>query len=157
MENKEYRLRDALKPIMEHYDYILLDCPPALDYVTLNALTTANHVIIPLQCEFFAIEGILHLVNNIKGVQEKWNPSLDILGVLLTMYDRRYGMTHQVEDDIRKTFGDKVFKTVVPRNVRVAEAPSHGKPALFYDFNSTGAQAYLRVATEVVQKLENRG
>ena len=157
MENKEYRLRDALKPIMEHYDYILLDCPPALDYVTLNALTTANHVIIPLQCEFFAIEGILHLVNNIKGVQEKWNPDLDILGVLLTMYDRRYGMTHQVEDDIRKTFGDKVFKTVVPRNVRVAEAPSHGKPALFYDFNSTGAQAYLRVATEVVQKLENRG
>ena len=90
-------------------------------------------------------------------MHKKWNPSLDILGVLLTMYDRRYGMTHDVENDIRKNFGDKVFKTVIPRNVRVAEAPSHGKPALFYDFNSTGAQAYLRFATEVVQKLENRG
>lgn len=154
MENREYRLRDALRPIMEHYDYILLDCPPALGYITLNALTTANHVIIPLQCEFFPLEGVLHLIKNIKSVQEKWNPNLSILGVLLTMYDRRYGMTRDVENDVRATFGDQVFKTVVPRNVRVAEAPSHGKPALFYDFNSTGAQAYLRVATEVVQKLE---
>ena len=154
MENREYRLRDALRPIMEHYDYILLDCPPALGYVTLNALTTANHVIIPLQCEFFPLEGVLHLVKNIKSVQQKWNPDLSVLGVLLTMYDKRYGMTRDVENDVRATFGDQVFKTVVPRNVRVAEAPSHGKPALFYDFNSTGAQAYLRVATEVVQKLE---
>ncbi len=154
VDNREYRLRDALRPIMEHYDYILLDCPPALGYVTLNALTTANHVIIPLQCEFFALEGILHLVNNIDGIRQKWNPALDVLGVLLTMYDRRYGMTRDVEENIRETFGDKVFKTIVPRNVRVAEAPSHGKPALFYDFNSTGAQAYLRVATEVIQKLE---
>lgn len=155
MENREYRLRDALQPIMGHYDFILLDCPPALDYVTLNALTTANNVIIPLQCEFFALEGILHLVNSIKGVRQKLNPNLDVLGVLLTMYDRRYGMTREVEKNVRETFGDKVFRTVIPRNVRVAEAPSHGKPALFYDFNSTGAQAYLRVATEVVQKLEN--
>lgn len=154
IDNREYRLRDALHPIMEHYDYILLDCPPALGYITLNALTTANHVIIPLQCEFFALEGILHLVNNIDGIRQKWNPDLDVLGVLLTMYDRRYGMTRDVEENIRETFGDKVFKTIVPRNVRVAEAPSHGKPALFYDFNSTGAQAYLRVATEVIQKLE---
>ncbi len=154
MENKEYRLRDALRPIMEHYDYILLDCPPNLGYVTLNALTTANHVIIPLQCEFFALEGVLHLINTIKGIQQKWNPNLDVLGVLLTMYDRRYGMTRDVEDNVRETFGDLVFKTVVPRNVRVAEAPSHGKPALFYDFNSNGAQAYLRFATEVIQKIE---
>ena len=154
MEKKEYRLRDALLPIMEHYDYILLDCPPNLGYITLNALTTANHVIIPLQCEFFALEGVLHLINTIKGIQQKWNPKLDVLGVLLTMYDRRYGMTHDVEDNVRETFGDLVFKTVVPRNVRVAEAPSHGKPALFYDFNSSGAQAYLRFATEVIQKIE---
>ena len=125
--------------------------------MTLNALTTANHVIIPLQCEFFSLEGVLHLVNSIKGVHEKWNANLDILGVLLTMYDRRYAITREVEEDVRTTFGDKVFKTVIPRNVRVAEAPSHGKPALFYDFNSTGAQAYLRVATEVVKKLEKKG
>ena len=157
LDRREYRLRDALQPIMNHYDSILLDCPPALDYVTLNALTTANNVIIPLQCEFFALEGVLHLVNSIIGVHEKWNPNLDVLGVLLTMYDRRYGMTRDVEKNVRDTFQDKVFKTVIPRNVRVAEAPSHGKPALFYDFNSTGAQAYLRVATEVVQKLENGG
>ena len=154
IENREYRLRDALKPIMEHYDYILLDCPPALGFLTLNALTTANHVIIPLQCEFYALEGISHLINSIKEIKNKWNPELDILGVLLTMYDKRYGLTRAVEDDVRNTFGDKVFKTVVPRNVRVSEAPSHGKPALFYDFNSSGAQAYLRVATEVVQKIE---
>ena len=156
VENREYRLRDALRPVLEHYDYILLDCPPALGYITLNALTAANHVVIPLQCEFFPLEGVLHLVQNIKNVRQNWNPDLDVFGVLLTMYDRRYGMTRDVEKDVRETFGDIVFKTVVPRNVRVAEAPSHGKPALFYDFNSTGAQAYLRVAAEVVQRLEKR-
>jgi len=154
MDNREYRLRDALAPVLNHYDYILLDCPPALGYITLNALTTADSVIVPLQCEFFALEGVQHLINTISEVQKKWNPNLDILGVLLTMYDKRYGLTRAVEDDVRATFGDKVFKTVVPRNVRVSEAPSHGKPALFYDFNSTGAQAYLRVATEVVEKTE---
>ncbi len=154
MDNREYRLRDALKEVSGYYDYILLDCPPALGYLTLNALTSANHVIIPLQCEFFALEGVQHLINAIKEIKIKWNPNLDILGVLLTMYDKRYGLTKAVDEDVRNTFGDKVFKTVVPRNVRVSEAPSHGKPALFYDFNSSGAQAYLRVATEVVNKLE---
>ena len=141
IENREYRLRDALKPVLDYYDYILLDCPPALGHF-------------PLQCEFFALEGISQLVSTINKVQKKWNPDLKILGVLLTMYDKRYSMTRDVENDVRKTFGDAVFKTVVPRNVRVAEAPSHGKPALFYDFNSTGAQGYLRVATEIVNKLE---
>lgn len=154
MDNREYRLRDALAPIAGHYDYILLDCPPALGYITLNALTTADNIIIPLQCEFFALEGIQHLVNTIGEIRGKWNPNLEILGVLLTMYDKRYGLTRAVDNDVRSAFGDKVFKTVVPRNVRVSEAPSHGKPALFYDFNSTGAQAYLRVATEVVQRTE---
>lgn len=152
VENREYKLRDALAPIMDYYDFILLDCPPALGFLTINALTVADSVIIPLQCEFFALEGVQQLTDTISIVRDKWNPGLGILGVLLTMYDKRYGLTRAVDDDVRKTFGDTVFKTVVPRNVRVSEAPSHGKPALFYDFNSTGAQAYLRVATEVVQR-----
>ncbi len=154
MENREFRLRDALQPILGYYDYILLDCPPALGYLTINALTAADSVIVPLQCEFFALEGVQQLRDTIALVQERWNPRLSILGVLLTMYDRRYGLTRAVDDDVRNAFGDLVFKTVVPRNVRVSEAPSHGKPALFYDFNSTGAQAYLRVATEVVERTE---
>lgn len=154
MENREYRLRDALAPILPHYDYVLLDCPPTLEFMTLNALTAADSVIIPMQCEFFALEGIRHMVNSIEKIKEKWNQNLNVLGVLLTMYDKRYGLTRAVEDDVRETFGDSVFKTVIPRNVRVSEAPSHGKPALFYDFNSTGAQAYLRVATELMNKLE---
>ncbi len=153
-DNPEFRLRDALQPILGHYDYILLDCPPALGYLTVNALTTADSVIIPLQCEFFALEGVQQLTDTISVVKEKWNPDLEILGVLLTMYSKQYGLTKAVEEDVRNAFGDKVFKTVVPRNVRVSEAPSHGKPALFYDFKSPGAQAYLRVATEVVQKTE---
>lgn len=154
MENREYRLRDALAPILQHYDYVLLDCPPTLEFMTLNALTAADSVIIPMQCEFFALEGIRHMVNSIEKIKDKWNQNLNVLGVLLTMYDKRYGLTRAVEDDVRETFGDAVFKTVIPRNVRVSEAPSHGKPALFYDFNSTGAQAYLRVATELINKLE---
>lgn len=154
IENNMYRLRDALMPIRDYYDYILLDCPPALGFLTLNALTTADSVIIPSQCEFYSLEGLTQLENSIREVQGKWNPSLDILGVLLTMYDKRYGITRAVEDELRSTFGDNVFKTVVPRNIRVSEAPSHGKPALLYDFNSTGAQAYLRVASEIVQKTE---
>ncbi|MBR4475099.1 MAG: ParA family protein [Alphaproteobacteria bacterium] len=154
MERREYRLRDALAQIAPYYDYILLDCPPALGFITINALVASNYVIIPMQCEFYALEGITHMMNSIREINTKWNPELEILGILLTMYTKQYGMTHSVEDDVRKKFGDLVFKTVVPRNVRVSEAPSHGKPALFYDFNSSGAQAYLRVATEVITKTE---
>ncbi len=154
VERPQYRLRDALAEIAPHYDYILLDCPPALGSVTINALTAANSVIIPMQCEFYALEGITHMINSIREVKNRWNPELEILGVLLTMYAKQYGLTRAVENDVRKKFGDTVFKTVVPRNVRVSEAPSFGKPALFYDFNSSGAQAYLRVATEVIQKTE---
>ena len=155
LENREYRLRDALKSVDANYDYILIDCPPNLGMLTINALTASDYVIIPLQCEFFALEGVQHLMSTIRAIQEKWNPKLDILGMVLTMYDKKLGLTRAVED-VRNTFGDKVFKTVVPRNVRVSEAPSHGKPALFYDFKSVGAQAYLRVATEVVNALEQR-
>ncbi|MCL1786198.1 MAG: ParA family protein [Alphaproteobacteria bacterium] len=150
MENREYRLRDALAPVLDHYDYILLDCPPALGFLTLNALTTANKLVVPLQCEFFALEGVQHLMSNVAEVQKKYNPGLEMMGVLLTMYDRRNKLSKAVEDDVRTTFGDKVFKTVVPRNVRISEAPSHGQPALFYDMTSPGAQAYLRLATEIV-------
>ncbi len=157
MDNREYRLRDALAPLAEHYDYILLDCPPALGYLTLNALTTADSLIVPLQCEFFALEGIQSLMSAVNEIKKKWNPALEILGIVLTMYDRRYGLTRAVEEDVRGTFGSKVFQTVVPRNVRVSEAPSHGKPALFYDFNSSGAQAYLRLATEVVNACGDKG
>ena len=152
MENREYRLRDALKQISEHYDYILLDCPPALGYLTINALTAADSVIIPLQCEFFALEGVQQLTDTIAIVKEKWNPQLDILGVLLTMYERRYNVTRAVDDDVRNVFGNKVFTTVVPRNVRVSEAPSHGKSILHYDIKSKGAEAYLDLAREVVHK-----
>ena len=154
IERPQYRLRDALMEIVSHYDYILLDCPPALGLVTINALSAANSVVIPMQCEFYALEGITHMINSIREVKNRWNPELDILGILLTMYSRQYALTRAVENDVRKKFGDLVFKTVVPRNVRVSEAPSFGKPALFYDFNSSGAQAYLRVATEVIQKTE---
>ena len=154
MENPEFRLRDAIANIADHYDYILIDCPPALGYLTINALTAANSLIIPLQCEFYALEGLTQLIDTINAVREKWNPELDILGILLTMYSKQYGLTRAVEDDVRNAFGDTVFKTVIPRNVRVSEAPSHGKPALFYDFKSPGAQAYLRVATELIERTE---
>jgi len=107
-----------------------------------------------MQCEFYALEGITHMINSIREIKNRWNPELEILGVLLTMYSKQFALTKAVENDVRKKFGDLVFKTVVPRNVRVSEAPSYGKPALFYDFNSPGAQAYLRVATEVIQKTE---
>ena len=154
MERPQYRLRDALAEIIPYYDYILLDCPPTLGLVTINALTASNSVIIPMQCEFYALEGITHMVNSIRKIQQELNPELEILGVLLTMYSKQFALTKAVEEDVRKKFGDVVFKTVVPRNIRISEAPSHGKPALFYDFNSSGAQAYLRVATEVIQKTE---
>lgn len=156
MENREYKLRESVQPIMDNYDYILIDCPPNLGMLTINALTASDYIIIPLQCEFFALEGVQQLLSTINVIKQKWNPNLDILGMVLTMYDKKLGLTHAVEDDVRNTFGDKVFKTVIPRNVRVSEAPSHGKPALFYDFKSTGAQAYLRVATEAVDALNKR-
>ena len=156
LEAREYRLKDALRSVQNNYDYILIDCPPNLGMLTINALSASNYVVIPLQCEFFALEGVQQLLSTIKAIQEKWNPDLDILGMVLTMYDKKLGLTRAVEEDVRNTFGDKVFKTVVPRNVRVSEAPSYGKPALFYDFKSPGAQAYLRVATEIVNALEKR-
>lgn len=153
-DNREFRLQMALAPIAEYYDYILLDCPPALGFITINALVASNYLIVPLQCEFFALEGLQQLVSSANKITATLNRNLQLLGVLLTMYDRRNNLSRAIEDDVRSAFGDKVFKTVVPRNVRVSEAPSHGQPALFYDFRSPGAQAYLRVATEITEKLQ---
>lgn len=156
LDNKEFKLKYALDEILNNYDYIIIDCPPALGMLTINALVASNYVIIPLQCEFFALEGVQQLLSTISVIKDKWNANLDILGVLLTMYDKKLGLTKAVEEDVRNTFKSKVFQTVVPRNVRVSEAPSYGKPALLYDFHSAGAQAYLRVATEVINLLEQK-
>ncbi len=154
MDNREYRLRDALESVLVHYDYILFDCPPAAGYLTINALTTATHFLVPLQCEFYALDGLQQLLATTDEIQAKWNQNLKMLGILLTMAQKN-NLSRAIEADVRETFGDTVFKTMIPRNIRVSEAPSHGKPALFYDFNSSGAQSYLRVASEIVERLDS--
>ncbi len=151
-DDRAYRIRDALTPISERYDYILLDCPPSLGLVTLNMLAAADALIIPLQCEYYALEGISQLLATVQRVQEHLNPKLDIGGVLLTMFDARLNLSRQVVTDAREHFGDRVFDTVVPRNIRLAEAPSFGKPIVLYDIASIGAQSYMAVAREVLAR-----
>ncbi len=134
-------------------DYILIDCPPSLGLLTINAMTAAQSIIVPLQCEFFALEGLTQLVHTVKRVQANLNPNLEILGVVLTMFDQRNKLSDQVAADVRDSpLGEKVYRTVIPRNVRVSEAPSHGKPALLYDYKCAGSQAYIRLASEIIQK-----
>ena len=135
IENREFALKKALFKDAVNYDYILIDCPPSLSLVTINALVAADAVIVPLQCEFLALEGITDLIRNINQIKKKFNPKLELQGVVLTMYDKRNNLTQMVEDDVRSFFGKKVYQTVIPRNVRISEAPSHGKPVLIYDFN----------------------
>jgi chromosome partitioning protein len=149
---RSYRLRDALSPIRAErsYTYVLIDCPPALSLLTINAMTAADAVLVPLQCEFFALEGLTQLMRTIDLVRGSLNPSLEIQGVVLTMYDRRNSLSAQVATDVRAHFGDKVYETVIPRNVRVSEAPSFGKPALIYDLKCAGSQAYIKLARELV-------
>ena len=148
---REYRLKEALRrPI--GYDYIIIDCPPSLSMLTLNALVTSDSVVVPLQCEFFALEGLSHLVKTIDKVQKHFNPDLQIHGVLLTMYDQRNNLSSMVANDVRNFFGDKVYKTVIPRNVRLSEAPSYGLPAIVYDMKCAGAQAYIHLASEVLKR-----
>lgn len=151
---RESRLRDAVSSRLAEmdYDYIYIDCPPALGLLTLNALVAADSVMVPLQCEFFALEGVSHLMKTIERVKKAFNPQLEIQGIVLTMFDRRNNLSDAVANDVRDYFKDKVYDTVIPRNVRVSEAPSHGKPVLLYDLRSTGAQAYVHLAGEVLKR-----
>jgi chromosome partitioning protein len=150
--NRENVLRDRLKGALVSWDWVLIDCPPSLGLLTLNALVAAHSVLVPLQCEFYALEGLSHLMRTIERVRRNLNPELEIQGVLLTMFDRRNNLSESVAADVREHFGDKVFETVIPRNVRVSEAPSHGKPVLIYDLRCPGAQAYVHLASEVLKR-----
>jgi chromosome partitioning protein len=149
---REYRLREALVQASGAYDYILIDCPPALSLLTVNALVAAQAVLVPLQCEFFALEGIAQLVKTINMIQQTLNPTLDLQGIVLTMHDKRNNLSDLVANDVREHFGEKVYNTVIPRNIKVSEAPSHGKPVLLYDINCLGSQAYLNLAGELIQR-----
>jgi len=149
---REFALKDAMQKTISGYDYVLIDCPPSLSLITINALVAADAVIVPLQCEYLALEGMTDLINNIGLIKKHFNPKLELQGVVLTMYDGRNNLTQMVEDDVRKYFGKKVYKTVIPRNVRVSEAPSHGKPVLLYDFKCPGSQAYINLAGEILKK-----
>jgi chromosome partitioning protein len=151
MRRREYRLSEALRLPLS-YDYIIIDCPPSLSLLTLNALVAADSLIVPLQCEFYALEGLSHLVKTIKRVKNSFNPRLDIHGVVLTMYDKRNNLSSMVEEDVRSYFGDKVYNTVIPRNVRLSEAPSFGLPAIVYDMKCEGAKAYIKLAGEVIKR-----
>jgi chromosome partitioning protein len=152
IEGRERRLKDFLAPLADHYDYIILDSPPSLGLLTLNALVAADCVLIPLHCEYFALEGLADLVSTMRRVRAAFNPRLDIEGVLLTMNDERTNLGQQVGRDVREFFKDKVYRTVIPRNVRLAEAPSHGLPAVTYDPRSRGAEAYFSFAQELVAR-----
>lgn len=147
-----FRLRSALAGHVATYDYVLIDCPPALGLLTVNALVTADSVMVPLQCEFFALEGLSQLLRTVERVRRNLNPTLEILGVVLTMYDSRNNLSGQVAADVRSFMGEKVYDTVIPRNIRVSEAPSHGKPVLLYDLNCAGSQAYIHLAGEVLRR-----
>jgi chromosome partitioning protein len=155
-ENREYKLQGALKSQDERYRFIILDCPPALDLLTLNALVAAGSVLIPIQCEYLALEGVSELLDTLMRIRRTLNPSLEIEGILLTMYDERTTLSRQVATDLRSFFGTQVFQSVIPRNVRLAEAPSFGKPIIFYDIHSKGAEGYNQLAQEVIANAEKR-
>jgi chromosome partitioning protein len=150
--NRDWMMRDAVARIRHRYEYILIDCPPSLGLITLNMLAAADSLLIPLQCEYYALEGLSQLLNTVHLIQRSVNPSLAIIGVLLTMYDARLNLSRQVAADAREYFGSEVFETVIPRNVRLAEAPSFGKPIMLYDVASIGAQAYMTVAKELMRR-----
>jgi len=156
MPEREFRLRKFIEPIRSEYEYILFDCPPSLDLLTLNALAAADSVLVPIQCEYLALEGVSELLDTLMRIRRTLNPDLAIEGILLTMYDERTTLSKQVSSDLRSFFGQQVFETVIPRNVRLAEAPSHGKPIIFYDMHSTGAASYIRLAQEVIANGKKR-
>jgi chromosome partitioning protein len=153
--NREFRLRERIEPIRANYHFILIDCPPALDLLTLNALIAADAVLVPIQCEFFALEGVSELMDTIERIRESFHHPLEIAGVLLTMYDDRTNLTRQVAADLKQFFGKEVFNTIIPRSIRLAEAPSFGKPIIVYDPRSRGAESYIQLAKEVLEHEQN--
>ncbi len=157
VDRREFRLRDKLAPLRDKYQYVIIDCPPALDLLTLNALIAADSVLIPIQCEFFALEGISQLLDTIERIQTSFDHPLTIEGILLTMYDERTNLAKQVAGDIREFFAGQVFDTLIPRSVRLAEAPSYGKPILLYDVRSKGAECYIKLAKEILENEQNAG
>ncbi len=152
VNRKQFRLRDIIDSQQQNYDYVIVDCPPALGLLTINALVASHSVLIPLQCEFYALEGLSQLLNTIERIQSHLNPYLDMLGIVFTMYDARSTLCDFVVQDVRKHFGSKVFRTMIPRNVKVSEAPSHGQPVLIYDVKSPGSLAYMNLASEIIAK-----
>lgn len=155
MEKRESRMREAFTRSAADFDLILIDCPPSLNLITLNALVAADGILVPLQVEFYALEGITSLLQTVEAIRSRFNPELEIEGVVLTMYDKRNSLSIAVESDVRAYFGERVFKTVIPRNVRVSEAPSHGKPVLLYDLKCPGSQAYMQLASELLKREES--
>ncbi|MFZ0522183.1 MAG: AAA family ATPase [Candidatus Acidiferrales bacterium] len=156
MENREYKLKSVIAPVLAKYNYVLLDCPPSLDLLTINALAASDSVLVPIQCEYFALEGVSELLDTLMRLRRTINPSLAVEGILLTMYDDRTTLSKQVAADLRSFFGSQVFETVIPRNVRLAEAPSHGMPVMFYDIHSKGAESYIQLAKEVIANAQKR-
>jgi len=152
--DRDQRLKSAIAPLSESYDYIFIDCPPSLDILTVNALIAANSVLIPIQCEYFALEGVSELMETVRQIRRLRNPELEIEGVLLTMFDERTNLSNQVMQDLKEFFGNQVFSTIIPRNIRLGEAPSHGRPILLYDIKSKGAESYIRLAKEIIHGTE---
>ena len=156
IDNREFRLSERIADIREEYRFVLIDCPPALDLLTLNALIAADSVLVPIQCEFFALEGVSELMDTIDRIRDSFQHPLEVEGILLTMYDDRTNLTRQVAADLREFFGDQVFRTIIPRSIRLAEAPSFGKPILGYDPRSRGAESYIKLAKEILDHEQNR-
>ncbi|WP_341787303.1 AAA family ATPase [Rickettsia endosymbiont of Cantharis rufa] len=152
LKDREYILMSLLEKIKILYDYIIIDCPPSLNLLTVNALVASDEVLIPMQCDFYSLEGLSHLLKTIEIVEKKLNPKIKIAGILFTMYDKRNCLTEQVEDDVRKCLGELVFKTVIPRNIKLSEAPSYGKPAIIYDYKCSGAVAYIELTKEILER-----
>ncbi len=152
--DRDQRLKTAIGPLLDSYDYILVDCPPSLDILTVNALIAAASVLIPIQCEYFALEGVSELIETVRQIRRLRNPGLEIEGILLTMYDERTNLSNQVMNDLQRFFGKQLFSTIVPRNIRLGEAPSHGRPILLYDIKSKGAESYIRLAKEIIHGTE---
>ena len=151
-DDREFLLKNSLDKIKEQYDFVIIDCPPSLGFLTLNAITASNYVLVPLQCEYYALEGLSQLLDTLRAVKKSLNPELKIIGILLTMYDARNNLSSQVEEEVREHFKGTVFDTVIPRNVRLSEAPSYGKPIILYDIHSKGAESYFNLAKEVIRR-----